>query len=1012
MSRGSPMASKTTGIKIQELAKDFGVKSKDVVDFLKTLHIEKNTGASLDDGETELFIAAFTAANQIVNIEAYRTGKATLRSDRPVTAPSEKPAEKPAEKATGTTPAAQPQVTASGASAPKAEPKAAAASKTTETAASRPAEKKETPAHQEGASTRLDSRVTVSSGNRLSRTGAQNASAGQGNRPAAARPAQGQENRGKSGARGGQSASRPTPIDRDAIARRMAEFRERQEEEAKVAEEQRRAARAARAAAQEKAKEPTEPSANTPAYAAAVAAAAAKAQQPAAPAKEQPKKEYKPHVKQEPVDRFSRFASAPAQPEKKPEKKPKKEEPKEERRSRVIQPEGFVPTGEGEKVVVGSKTRIVDTRTTQIDLSRYDDRIDTRYGAATRRGEQSTSKQKLKKQDTRQQGKAARDKERAAQEKMRRMQMELARKKPLEISVPDEISVGELAVRMKKTSAEVVRKLMTMGVMASVNETIDFDTAYLVAEEFGVKVNREVVVTIEEKLFDEEQDSPDDLVERSPVVCVMGHVDHGKTSLLDAIRHTNVTTGEAGGITQHIGAYRVNINGKDITFLDTPGHEAFTAMRARGAQATDIAILVVAADDGIMPQTIEAINHAKAAGVDIIVAINKMDKPHANPDAVKQALTQYDLVPEEWGGDVICVPVSALTGQGIETLLESVLLVAEVKELKANPHRRAKGLIIESRLDRGRGPVATVLVQNGTLNTGDIVIAGTAVGRVRAMINDRGEQVKSAGPSVPVEIIGLSEVPSAGDEFNAVEDEKMARSLAEQRREKAKQEAFRANARVSLDDLFAQISEGAQTLNIVVKADVAGSVEAIKQSLLKLSNDEVKVSIIHSAVGGITEGDVMLASASNAIIVGFNVRPDKTALDRAEREGVDIRTYRVIYDCINEITAAMKGMLAPEFREVLLGHAEVRQTIRVPNVGTIAGCYVTDGKIARHAKIRIVRDGIVISEDEIASLRRFKDDQREVAQGYECGVGLTNFNDIKEGDVFEAFVMEEVARKS
>ena len=497
---------------------------------------------------------------------------------------------------------------------------------------------------------------------------------------------------------------------------------------------------------------------------------------------------------------------------------------------------------------------------------------------------------------------------------------------------------------------------------------------------------------------------------RAPVVCVMGHVDHGKTSLLDAIRHTNVTTGEAGGITQHIGAYRVKINGQDITFLDTPGHEAFTAMRARGAQSTDIAILVVAADDGIMPQTVEAINHAKAAGIDIIVAINKMDKPTANPDNVKQELTKYDLVPEEWGGDVMCVPVSAHTKMGIEELLEDVLLVAEVKELKANPDRRAKGIVIEAKLDKGRGPVATVLVQNGTLKSGDIVIAGTAVGRVRAMTDHNGKILKSAGPSVPVEIIGLAEVPTAGDEFAAVEDERMARELADQRKDKAKEEGFKANARANLNDLFAQISEGIKDLNVIVKADVMGSAEAVKASLAKLSNEEVRVNVIHSAVGGVTENDVMLAATSNAIIVGFNVRPDKAALDSAERQGVDMRMYRVIYQCIEEIEAAMKGMLAPKFRENLLGHAEVRQTIHVPGVGTIAGSYILDGKIVRSAQIRVVRDGIVIFEDKISSLKRFKDDAKEVAQGYECGVGLEKFNDIKEGDILEAFVMEEIER--
>ncbi len=581
---------------------------------------------------------------------------------------------------------------------------------------------------------------------------------------------------------------------------------------------------------------------------------------------------------------------------------------------------------------------------------------------------------------------------------------------PTNVTLPEEIIVSDLASALKVKTGEVVKALMMMGVMATVNQMLDFDTASLVAESLGISVTKEVVVSIEEKLFDETEDTEDDLKTRAPVVCVMGHVDHGKTSLLDAIRHTRVTAGEAGGITQHIGAYRVKINGQDITFLDTPGHEAFTAMRARGAQATDIAILVVAADDGIMPQTIEAINHAKSAGIDIIVAINKMDKPTANPDQIKQELTQYDLVPEEWGGDVMCVPVSALTGQGIDELLESVLLVAEVKELKANPNRRAKGIIIEAKLDKGRGPVATVLVQNGTLHDGDIVIAGTAVGRVRAMTDHRGKTVKVAGPSVPVEITGLAEVPTAGDEFQAVEDERMARTLADDRKNAAKEEGFRANARANLNDLFAQISEGVKNLNVIVKADVVGSAEAVKASLLKISNEEVKVCVIHSAAGGITEGDVMLAAASNAIVVGFNVRPDKSALDSAERQGVEIRTYRVIYDAIEEITAAMKGMLAPKYVEALMGHAEVRQTIHVPGVGTIAGSYVTDGKITRASKIRVLRDSVVIFEDEVSSLKRFKDDAREVAQGYECGITMERFSDLKVGDILEAYIMEEVER--
>ena len=710
-------------------------------------------------------------------------------------------------------------------------------------------------------------------------------------------------------------------------------------------------------------------------------------------------------------------AAQTAAPVKQPvREKPKKEEKKQKQQFKTITPtfdkssiKGGVNIGGEYSGGAAPKTRVVDMRTSDVNLSKYDDRYHDQYYAILNGTDNKSSKQKLKKQDNRGQNqKSAKDKERAAQEKIKRLEAERARNKQLEITVPDEITVTELASRLKKTAAEVIKKLMFMGEMKGLNDTVDFGTAEIIADEFGAKVTREVVVTIEEKLFTEAEDNLEDIEERAPVVCVMGHVDHGKTSILDAIRHTNVTRGEAGGITQAIGAYRVRANDKDITFLDTPGHEAFTAMRMRGAKSTDIAILVVAADDGVMPQTIEAINHAKAAGIDIIVAINKMDKPTANPDNVLNQLTQHELVPEAWGGDVICVPVSAHTGMGISDLLENVLLVAEVKELRANPKKRAKGIVIESKLDRGRGPVATVLVQNGTLHQGDYVIVGNAVGRVRAMVDDKGKTVKTAGPSVPVEIIGLDDVPQAGDELNAVEDERMAKSLADQRREKLRQEILAANSRVNLDELFGQIAAGVQTLNIVVKADVAGSVEAVKASLLKLSNDEVKVAVIHSAVGGITESDVMLATASNAIIVGFNVRPDKNALDSAERNKVDIRTHRIIYEIIDEIEAAMKGMLAPTYKEVLLGHAEVRQTIKVPGVGIIAGCYIQDGKITRQAEIRIVRDGVVIFEDKIASLRRFKDDVREVAEGYECGVGIEKFNDIREGDTLEAFIMEEV----
>ena len=651
--------------------------------------------------------------------------------------------------------------------------------------------------------------------------------------------------------------------------------------------------------------------------------------------------------------------------------------------------------------------RVVDTKTSTVDLSKYDERLDN--FVSDRDSNLQGGSQKLKKGGNQQSGNPYAGKNKGGKKGGRQAApAPVVTHKPTSVELPEEIIVGQLASKLHVTAGEVVKKLMLMGMMATINQSIDFDTAALVADEFGIAATPEVVVSIEEKLFDEAEDSADQLRDRAPVVCVMGHVDHGKTSILDAIRHTNVTAGEAGGITQHIGAYRVKVDGRDMTFLDTPGHAAFTAMRARGAMATDIAILVVAADDGVMPQTVEAINHAKAAGIDIVVAINKMDKPTANPDNIKQELTKYGLVPEEWGGDVICVPVSALTRQGIDDLLESVLLVADVKELKANPDRRAKGIVIEAKLDRGRGPVATVLVQNGTLRNGDIIIAGTAVGRVRSMTDHNGRTVKEAAPSVPVEITGLSEVPSAGDEFQAVEDERMARTLADQRRDQAKEDNFKANARANLNDLFAQISDGVKDLNIIVKADVDGSVEAVKASLLKLSNEEVKVRVIHAAAGGITEGDVTFAAASNAIIVGFNVRPDKTALDSAERQNVDVRTYRVIYECLEEIEAAMKGMLAPKFRENLLGHAEVRQTIHVPNVGTIAGSYIQDGKITRQSQIRVVRDGIVIFEDKISSLKRFKDDVREVASGYECGVGLEKFNDIKVGDVLEAFIMEQV----
>ncbi len=652
--------------------------------------------------------------------------------------------------------------------------------------------------------------------------------------------------------------------------------------------------------------------------------------------------------------------------------------------------------------------RTVDTRTPQMNVgNKYDEKFDVMAQTSNRvRGDGGAVKKQKINQKSQQYRKPQRRHETEA-ERLKRIQME-RQKKQMTITVGDTITVSELASRLKATVAEVIKKLMMMGMMVTANQEIDFDTAYLVSEEFHAKVEREVVVTIEERIIDDSEDTDDNLQPRDPVVVVMGHVDHGKTSILDAIRKTKVTDGEAGGITQHIGAYRVNVSGQSMTFLDTPGHAAFTAMRARGAQVTDIAILVVAADDGIMPQTVEAINHAKAAGVSIIVAINKMDKPEANPDRIMQQLTEYELVPEEWGGDVICVPVSALTGKGIDQLLESVLLVAEIKELKANPDRAAKGSVIEARLDKGRGPIATLLVQKGTLRSGDVVVAGTAVGRVRAMTDDRGRKVNEAGPSVPVEIMGLSEVPTAGDIFNAVSDERLARELVEQRKQEAKEEVFKQYQKVTLDNLFDQMQEhDMKELNVIVKADVQGSVEALKQSLEKLSNEEVRVRVIHGAVGAVSESDVMLAQASKAIIVGFNVRPDPLAQVAAENAEVDMRMYRIIYDCLDEIEAAMKGMLAPKTREVLHGRAEVRQVYRITNVGLVAGCYVLDGKVYRNDLLRIVRDGIIIGDDKMISLKRFKDDQKEVAQGYECGIGLEKFTDIKEGDIYETYIIEE-----
>ena len=706
-----------------------------------------------------------------------------------------------------------------------------------------------------------------------------------------------------------------------------------------------------------------------------------------------PKQGEKPaQGKPAPNDNRNRKPQEPQQqkPNKPAEKAPEK--PKEEQRKR--------------------ERRVVDTSAVTVNADRFDDRVDDMVSERMHNfagGKQKIGNKNKKKQDKKAgPGNKRRNEE---QEKLRRLQLEIIKKTPLTVKIPDEITVGELASRMKKTATELIKVLFMNGIMATVNQTIDFDTAEFVATELGCKVEREIVVTIEERLIDDHEDTDDELVTRSPVVVVMGHVDHGKTSLLDAVRKTNVASGEAGGITQHIGAYTVQINGNPITFLDTPGHAAFTSMRARGAMCTDVAILVVAADDGIMPQTVEAINHAKAANIPIIVAVNKMDKHGASPDRIMQQLTEYELVAEEWGGDTIICPISAKTGMGIDNLLEMVILTAEMQELKANPNRAAKGTVIESRLDKTRGPIATLLVQNGTLKKGDLIIAGTAVGHVRVMTDDKGRAITEAGPSVPVEITGLAETPAPGDEFNAVADERMARQLVEQRKQAEKDAAAALQSKVTLDNLFAKMQEGEmKELNLIVKADVQGSAEAVKASLEKLANEEVRVRVIHAAVGAINESDILLASTSNAIIIGFNVRPDPAAAVSAQRASVDMRMYRVIYDAIEEIEAAMKGMLAPKFREAVIGHAEVRQTYKVSAIGTIAGCYVKDGKITRDAQVRVLRDNIVIYEGKLGSLQRFKDSVKEVASNYECGMSIEKFNDIKEGDIFECFIMEEIPR--
>ena len=747
--------------------------------------------------------------------------------------------------------------------------------------------------------------------------------------------------------------------------------------------------------------------------------------------KAEPKAEKKPEPKAAPKAETKPEPKAEPKVEKKPEVKAETKQPAPEQKKK--QPEQQKPAKKKEHGVrqqlggfsdkkenTGGYTisedndsfgtqRTIDTRGSYIELDKYNEKYDNLANSKQNKSKDNfTKKQKLTQKSQQRKKQQFSHKKETESEKLRRLELERARKQQLKVMIPDEIVVSELASRLKVTATQVIKKLMGLGVMASINEVVDFDTAALVAEELGAKVEKEVHVTIEERLIETDEDPEESLQERCPVVVVMGHVDHGKTSILDRIRNAHVTDTEAGGITQHIGAYQVEYQGKKITFLDTPGHEAFTAMRARGANVTDIAILVVAADDGIMPQTIESINHAKAAGVSIIVAINKMDKEGADPERVKQQLTEQSLVVEEWGGDVIAVPVSAKTGMGIDELLENILLVAEVKELKANPDRLARGTVVEARLDKGKGPVATLLVQNGTLKSGDVIIAGTSVGRIRTMTNDKGRSIKEAGPSTPVEITGLGEVPSAGDVFNAVADEKLARELVEQRKHEAKEELFQQHQKVTLDNLFSQIAEGEmKELPIIVKADVQGSVEAVKQSLEKLSNDEVRVKVIHGGVGAVSESDVMLANASNAIIVGFNVRPDPVAKQNAEQSGVDIRLYRIIYDAIEEITDAMKGMLAPKYREVETARIEVRQVYKISNVGTVAGSYVLDGKVGRNNEIRVVRDGIVVAEDKMSSLKRFKDDAKEVAAGFECGITLEKFTDIKEGDIFEAFYMEE-----
>ena len=954
-----------TKVKLSEFAADLNLSAQEVADQLKAMDDKvRKTTAALTDAEMNYLLEYYTQRNQVENFDAYFADRSEQAQPQPAKKP--KRAAKPEQVARPKKQDAKPE--AKQETAPKAKP-AQPEKKQEETTAPAAAAKTAEPAEQPAAEAVKP---------------AETAPAAETETTPAAEPAAPAAPRVLTAAETERRARERAAMYEKQHAEKAAR-RERNQKNQQLKQQQRQAEEAAKRAAEQKAAQ--EAQAAQAAKAAEEAAKSASAPQPAQKSAE-PKKQ-------------------PPQP-RNVQKTPKKPAKAQERGEIVKMEGGFATATE---VQPSQQRHMVDTRGTYVDLDKYNERYEqiAPQGRGGKNDNMSAKKQKInqKSQQRKQQARSGKARETEA-EKLRRLELERARKQQLKVMIPDSIVVSELATRLKVQVRDVIKKLMGLGVMANINEEIDFDTASLVAEELGAKVEHEVIVTIEERLIADEEDPEDALEERCPVVVVMGHVDHGKTSILDRIRNANVTASEAGGITQHIGAYQVKHDGKVITFLDTPGHEAFTSMRARGANITDIAILVVAADDGIMPQTIESINHAKAAGVSIIVAINKMDKEGANPDRVKQQLTEYELVCEEWGGDTICVPVSAKTGEGIEDLLENILLVAEVRELKANPNRLAKGTVIEARLDKGRGPIATILVQNGTLHTGDVIIAGTAVGKVRVMTNYKGKVVKEAGPSVPVEITGLAEVPSAGDVFNAVEDERLAKELVEQRKHEAKEEQFKSYRKVTLDNLFSQIAEGEmKELPLIVKADVQGSVEAVTQSLEKLTNEEVRVKVIHGAVGAVSESDVMLASASNAIIVGFNVRPMPGAADAAARDGVDIRLYRIIYDAIEEISTAMKGMLAPKFREVEMARIEVRQVYHISSVGTVAGCYVTEGKVTRQCQIRVVRDGIVVAEDQIDSLRRFKDDVKEVATGYECGISLERFADIKEGDVLEAFIIEE-----